>query len=465
MSVDRRTFFRGSAAAGLLAVPVLGGCATGGGDSGGKQVKGKVTKSNPLGMGEDTPVTVYIFDGGYGSAYATKVHGPMFDKQHSNSKAKIHTTKEINKVLQPQLAGGTPPEVVDNDGDGKMDDGALYSQGQLADLAPLLDAPAWDVSGKKVGDLLDPLAKEFGSYEGKVVEIPYTLNNYGIWYSQKLFRDRGWKVPKTWDEFLALCQEIKSSGMAAYTFAGKYPNYQSEPLLSMAIKTGGLDLMKSIDNLEDGAWKSDVIKQAAEAWQEVGAKYLLQGTLGMTHTESQTRQNNGDVALLPCGSWIENEQKKSTPKDFEYGVFPLPSLSGSDKLPQTAIHTVPIGNFFVTAKSKNPRGGMEYLRAMLSKEGAKRYTEQTLSMTVVKDAIPERKSPGLASTVKMHDQAGSDTFSWRWEYWYKPLLDEVKDATGELMARRIKPDKFCERIQRKSDQLKKDDSVKKYHRK
>ncbi|MEU8393367.1 hypothetical protein, partial [Micromonospora sp. NPDC048843] len=28
-----------------------------------------------------------------------------------------------------------------------------------------------------------------------------------------------------------------------------------------------------IDNLEDGAWKQDAVKQAAAAWAEVGAKF------------------------------------------------------------------------------------------------------------------------------------------------------------------------------------------------
>ncbi|WP_031468805.1 N-acetylglucosamine/diacetylchitobiose ABC transporter substrate-binding protein [Sciscionella sediminilitoris] len=464
MNLDRRTFIRGSALAGLLAVPVIGGCATGGGGGGNTAVTGKVTPDNPLGMAVDTPVKVYIFDGGYGSEYATSVHKPMLEGKHKGAKVDIQVTKEINKVLQPQFAGGTPPDVVDNDGDNKMDEGSLSGDGQLTDLARLLDAPAWDVPGKKVGDLLDPSAKEFGTYNGKFVEVLYTLNSYGIWYSQKLFRERGWQVPKTWDEFVKLCQTIKGSGMAAYTYAGKYPQYQMEPMLTMAIKTGGLEVMKNIDNLEDGAWKAEPIKQAAAAWQEIGAKYLMEGTAGISHTESQTKQNNGQVAMLPCGSWIENEQKKSIPPGFDYGVFPIPSLTGSDKLPQTAIHSIPIGGFLVPAKAKNPGGGLEYLRAMLSKEGATRYSAMTASMTVVKDAIPEKQSPGLASTVQMHSAAGENAFSWRFEYWYKQLFDAVKSATNELMAGRMTPDAFCDQVQQKADQLKKDPSVKKYHR-
>jgi N-acetylglucosamine transport system substrate-binding protein len=316
----------------------------------------------------------------------------------------------------------------------------------------------------KVSDVLLPMAKEWGTYDGKFVEVPYTLTVFGIWYSQKLFKQKGWQVPKTWDEFVKLCDKIKAAGMAPYTFAGKYPQYQTDPLISMAVKTGGLDVVKNIDNLEDGAWKVDAMKQSAARWQEIGRKYLLQGTAGISHTESQTKQNNGEVAMLPCGSWLENEQKDSTPKGFDYGMFPVPSMTASDKLPQNAVRAHPQGNFFVSAKSKNPRGGMEYLRTMLSKEGATKYTEMVSSLTVVKDAKASNPTPGLKAASDAFDTAGKNTFNWRFEDWYKELFDETKSACGELMAGRATPDAFCDRIQKKADEIKKDSSVKKFHR-
>ena len=72
-------------------------------------------------------------------------------------------------------------------------------------------------------------------------------------------------------------------------------------------------MLKNIDNLEDGAWKADAVKQAAAAWAEIGAKYMLQGAAGLNHTEVAARAEPGQGRHYPSGSWLENEQK-TTPR-------------------------------------------------------------------------------------------------------------------------------------------------------
>ena len=42
--------------------------------------------------------------------------------------------------------------------------------------------------------------------------LPYVANAAGILYNKDLFEENGWKVPTTWQEFTALCDEIKQSG-------------------------------------------------------------------------------------------------------------------------------------------------------------------------------------------------------------------------------------------------------------
>ena len=143
-------------------------------------------------------------------------------------------------------------------------------------------------------------------------------------------------------------------------------------ILTSAAKIGGADILKNIDNLEPNAWKNDAVKQAATAWAEIGAKYGNKANLGQRHTEVQLQQNQSKVGFYPSGSWLENEQANNTPPTFKYAVMPLPSVTGSDKLPNAAIYAAAGEMYFASAKGKNPRGGMEYLRHMLSKEGAQR---------------------------------------------------------------------------------------------
>jgi len=81
---SRRALLRNAAALGIVAVPgysLLSACATSGSDnSGGSNSGGTKSASNPLGVKEDAPLDVVIFNGGYSDKYATDVHEPLYKK-------------------------------------------------------------------------------------------------------------------------------------------------------------------------------------------------------------------------------------------------------------------------------------------------------------------------------------------------------------------------------------------------
>ncbi|MEU8324947.1 N-acetylglucosamine/diacetylchitobiose ABC transporter substrate-binding protein [Nonomuraea sp. NPDC048881] len=464
--ISRRQLLRGAAL-----VPVAGAlaaCATPAAKPTATASSAPVATSaaNPFGVADGKPLEVWIFDGGFGQDYAKNIHEPLFKAKYPKSEIKHNATKEITKVLQPRFAGGNPPEVIDNSGANFMDFGALSQDGQLQDLTPLLDAPSWDDPAVKVRDTIDQSVIDIGTYDGKFSVLGYVNYIHGIWYSQKVFRDNGWEIPKTWDEFVKLCETIKKSGkMAPFTYAGKFPQYLYEPLLTMAAKIGGNEVLVNIDNLEDGAWTTEAMKTAAAAWAEVGAKYLMEGTTGLDHVQTQTAQNKYKVAMLPSGSWLENEQKSTTPPDFEYGMFPIPDVTGSDKMPYGTLHTQPGENFMVAARSANPQGGIEYLRGMLSKKAAGDFSEMVKTVTAVKGATEGRTiSPGVTSASKAVADAGANTVYYRWNTWYGQLKDEGIAATGELMSGGLTPEKYLERMQKKADEIKNDSSIKKFKR-
>src|SRR5690349_8185386 len=84
--LTRRTVLRAGAgvAAAAGASGLLAGCALGGGDDKpGASDKYEGTKSdkNPLGVKEDAPLEVVIFDGGFGQDYA-KAHEAMYKEAY-----------------------------------------------------------------------------------------------------------------------------------------------------------------------------------------------------------------------------------------------------------------------------------------------------------------------------------------------------------------------------------------------
>ncbi len=470
--VDRRTLLRRAAAVGLLATPavsMLSACVGGGGgdsDDNAEKPAGTVSDTNPLGIKEDAPLEIVIFNGGLGTKYATDIDIPSYNKLFPNSKVAFSQAEEIATVVQPRFTGNNPPDMINNSGSKMMDQGALVQAQQVQDLTDLFAAPSLDIAGKTVKDTLIPGTVEQGTFNGKPYVLNYAFTVFGLWYSGKLFKDNGWTVPTTWADFTTLLEAMKAKGITPFGYAGaNAPYYMYTLLLTSAAKIGGADILKNIDNLEAGAWTNDAVKQAAEAWAKVGATYSNKSFLGLKHTEVQLQQNQYKVGLYPSGSWLENEQAKDTPAGFDYQLMPIPSVTAADKLPVTALYAAAGEQYFVAAKGKNPRGGMEFLRHMLSKAGAVGFTELTKTLTVVAGATDGMTiSAGLTSSNTALVAAGADTFAFRFDTWYKKLDDELRAATNELMYQGGTADKFCARMQKAADAIKNDSSIEKFTR-
>ncbi|WP_234358987.1 MULTISPECIES: N-acetylglucosamine/diacetylchitobiose ABC transporter substrate-binding protein [unclassified Plantactinospora] len=472
---SRRTVLRRAAAAGLLTIPaagLLGACATGGDDEGStEQETGEKSATNPLGVKEDAALEVIIFNGGYGEKYATDVHEKLYKTAFPKAEIKHQATQAVSTVLQPRFTAGDPPEFVNNSGEKFLDFGALVNDNQLQDLTELWDAPSVDDPNKKVRDTVIPGVVEQGMFNAKdgsrkPFVLYYVSTVYGIWYSGKLFKDNGWTVPTTWEQFTALCDQIKAKGITPFGYAGANAAYYMwNVILTQAAKVGGPDVLKAIDNLEPNAWKAEPVIQSAKAWAEIGAKYGDKSFEGLKHTDVQLRQNQYKLAFYPSGDWLENEQKKDTPAGFEYQLMPVPSLTAADKLPAGAIRAAGGEGYFVSAKSKNPRGGMEYMRQMLSKAGARGFTETVGAATVV-PAGSEGYSfpPGVASSQAALKAAGANVFNMMFDNWYKELDTEARTATNELMFGRATAEQWADRIQKRADAIKGDSSVAKFSR-
>lgn len=199
---------------------------------------------------------------------------------------------------------------------------------------------------------------EDGTFNGTCFVLNYVYTAFGIWYSKPLFAKNGWQYPKTWDGMLSLCEEIKKSGLAPWTYQGKFPAYMNFPMFAMAFKTGGTELLSAVDNLEPNAWRNDAVKGAVDAiYQLVSRGYIMAGSEALSHTEAQTAWVQGKAAFIPCGSWLESEQKSVTPAGFDMVVGPTPSVSSSDKMPVTAIQGGSNESYIVPAKAKNRAGG------------------------------------------------------------------------------------------------------------
>lgn len=463
MPVSRRSFLSHAVlAAGTVALGgLLASCTPapikpGGGGA------GAATANNPFGLKANAPGEISIPDQGYGTEWAEKMIRE-FSKTHPDIDVKMTAVKDMAIQLQPRFIQGNPPDLVMPS---NLDVPNLAQQGQLADLRKFFDAPSIDDANVTVADSLLPGVEDQGQLGDILATFSFVYTTYPLWHSKKLFTQHGWSFADNWDDHIALCAEIKKSGIAPWTYAGMYPAYLTDPLLSMAMKLGGTDTLRDIDNLEPEAWTQDAVKQAAGAIEELRAKgYFLEGSSGLSHTESQSYWAQGKAAFIPVGGWLENEMGDVIPSDFEMTSTPTPSLTKSDKLPFAAVAGFPTNQVFVPEAAANAPFGMEFMRFMASKDGARIFTESTKTLTVTKDYTAGLDlSYALQSQVSMIDAAGGDLLSWRLASWYPKMTADIHAKVGLLASGEISAAEFCKQCQQIADRTAKDSTITKYRR-
>jgi N-acetylglucosamine transport system substrate-binding protein len=195
--------------------------------------------------------------------------------------------------------------------------------------------------------------------------------------------------------------------------------------------------------------------------------YILEGTEGLTHTESQTFWIQGDAVFIPCGGWLENEMKDvlEGEPDFKMVVKPVPNLTDQDALPFSAVQASAGEDFIVFSQGKNVQGGKEYLRLLFSQEGARFFSEATKSLTAVTGAAEGLDlGTAFASVEEAIKNAGENTFVANYGGWYADLDQEVQVQFNLLMTGQATPEEVSQTLQKLTDDIRNNPDIPKFTR-
>src|SRR5699024_12568803 len=162
---------------------------------------------------------------------------------------------------------------------------------------PLVDARSLD--GGTIGASLLPGVLTPGTYSGKLYALNYMYTVFALWYSATQFEEKGWEVPATWDDVMAIGEEAKSDDLALFAWGGQNAaDYFHELALSMATKEGGPEVAKVLDRLEEGAYDQPTVVDAfAAIGDAVKEGYFLWGGAASIPTKAQRPGVLGTAAL------------------------------------------------------------------------------------------------------------------------------------------------------------------------
>lgn len=441
----------------VVAALIVVGCGDKAGNGAAAETDGVVVTGPAKGT-----VEVQAFQGGYGIDFYQKA-AAEYQKLNPDVKITVAGNPRVWEQLRPRLNSGSPPDLM-FPGWG-MDHWALAEEDQLEPLDAALDGPADDGTGKDAKtvwrETFEPSLLKLGKLENTQFVLPYYFNVMGWWYDPGVFKKHGWTPPTTYDDLLALAPKIKAAGMAPITYQGQYPYYMVEGMLMpWAFSIGGQQVVNDAQSLTPGAWKSPAMLKAASMIDELNKKGFFQaGATGLSHTQSQQAFLDGKAAMIPCGTWLYSEMKKTMPAGAGMEFMLPPVVKGGAGDP-TAI-LIGIEPWMVPAASKNKASALALFRYMTSLPVAKKFVEEKGTLMAIKGSDEGKLLPVLAKPSAAF-KASKAVWSDQFRNWYPALEKEVENALTAMLNDEVTPEQFCNRVEAAAEKTRKDDSITKH---
>lgn len=218
---------------------------------------------------------------------------------------------------------------------------------------------------------------EMSQFEGKQLQLPSNMTSTVTFYNKDLFDELEISIPKTWSEFVSVCETIQESGTAPLLFGGadQWPVY----MIIMGIEPGivrganpdfygegSINMREGTTKFTDPEW--------VEVYEkfEVLSNYFLENTVGLGYGQAPGRFAMGDAAMMIDGSWSQAQIMDANP-DFEVGVFIAP---GSDNPEHNESLPVKIGGgWSIYNQSDNIDAAHKYLEFTSRKDIYEKYIE------------------------------------------------------------------------------------------
>lgn len=389
-----------------------------------------------------TELDIPIFTGGFGLGFYEE-SARLFEAQRPGVKVKIYGDPRITDKLRVRMIDGDLP-------DAALPSNLLIPElaraGRIRDLTPLLDGPNWE-GDARWRDTFLPGALDGWRIDGRPYGLPLGYACWVIFYNRTLFREHGWTVPRTWDEFFTLCDRIRAAGLAPVSLTGIYTNYPTAFERAAYYNLAGAKAWQALNDLAPGARLDPAYLRGAEVLQRVTQNYTLSGWEGMTHTAAQLAFLEGRAAMTVSGSWMIHEMEGKIPAGFDLGVMNFPVFPDGAADP-TTIQTG-ADNFFLfaTGDPERERLTVDFLRFLTSRARAEAFVRSQDAPVAVRGVPASAFSPRMRETVALIAQA-REAFNMPQVMMQPPaILQALIDARANLMSGRITPRQFGERLE------------------
>ena len=232
----------------------------------------------------------------------------------------------------------------------------LVEAGLTMDLTDLWESKGYD-------NIFSPAWKSLVAYKGETFMIPMMYEWYAMYYRKSMFETYGLTTPKTWDEFLDVCEKLKAQGITPFTIGTKWLWTTAPWFDYLLVRSAGPDFYFGLMAGEE-SYTDPRVAQAFWLWKELIDKgYFLENHAAYDWAEAVTFMLRDEAAMYAMGNFIVPLAVPDELKpDFDFFQFPIidPSVP--------VVEHAPMEGFLGAANAPHPEEALVLLDFLASKE-------------------------------------------------------------------------------------------------
>lgn len=284
----------------------------------------------------------------------------QFNATHDDIHLTISSPNDAMTILKTRFIREDYPDIIGIGGD--------INYSYFVDAQILEDVSEYGGLGSINQGYLDIAeALELVPVDGTYI-VPYVANAAGVLYNREMFAQHGWEIPQTWDELLALCDQIQGEGILPFYFGFKDTWTCLAPWNAMAVELAPADTTKQVNRGETTF--TDQYRELAEKYMQL-LPYGPEDPFAYGYNDACTAFARGESAMYPIGSYA-TPQILSVNPDLDIDSFVMPACDNKED--RTLNSGIDLG-FCVMDGCENKEAAYEVLDFLLADENIQRYID------------------------------------------------------------------------------------------
>lgn len=288
-------------------------------------------------------------------------------------------------------------------------------------------------------------------YNGHYYMVPLGMHLAGFIYNKKVFEKYGLKEPKTWEEFLQVCETLKKNGVYPLVTGAKFRWPLQFFFDYLVLRTAGPEFREALQRGE-ASYTDPRVVRVMEMWKELIDKgYFMPGFSAWDWDEALRYLVGGQAAMYLMGDWalatLKQDLGAVPGKDYDWFEFPVVD----PYIPKGMVG--PIDGFIISAKAPNKEAAGKLFLFMASPEGQTIFNTYkgsnpcNINAKVERDVVQQEEFEALQECATFHfnydlstpppvAELGLDAFV---EFMHNPsdymnILEKLQERASKLFA-------------------------------